>query len=132
LNGTEPGTGAAGGLGFGVAMFLGGQLRPGALTVLDLIGFDKLAHDADLVLTGEGSFDQQTAEGKLISVLGKACGTADVAWWCLREALTTAWTSRELPRPLASRDMAPDARTTSIRPKRRCEPTRQRWRGWSW
>lgn len=79
LNGTEPGTGAAGGLGFGVAMFLGGQLRPGALTMLDLIGFAKLACGADLVLTGEGSFDQQTAEGKLISVLGKACGAADVA-----------------------------------------------------
>jgi len=75
---TAPGTGAAGGLGFGVAAFLGSALRPGAEAVLQLVGFDKLLSGTSLVLTGEGGFDTQTAEGKLIAALGAACLKADV------------------------------------------------------
>lgn len=73
LNGSEPFTGAAGGLGYGVAAFLGGTLQPGATAVLELLGFEKLLKDADLILTGEGSFDSQTAEGKLIAAIAPLC-----------------------------------------------------------
>jgi glycerate kinase len=75
--GLEPGSGAAGGLGYG-AMLLGGQLQAGAATVLELIGFEKQMAGVDLVLTGEGSYDEQTAEGKLVAALGQACGKARV------------------------------------------------------
>lgn len=59
-----PGAGAAGGLGYGLSL-IGGELTPGAETVLDSIGFTKAARDADLVITGEGRTDAQTATGKL-------------------------------------------------------------------
>mgnify|MGYP001187540167 CR=1 FL=1 len=72
-NGLEPGTGAAGGLGFGVYSLLGGELEPGADKVLELIGFRELLEGVDLVLTGEGSYDHQTKDGKLIAVLGEDC-----------------------------------------------------------
>ena len=58
-----PGAGAAGGLGAALAA-LGAHLVPGAATVLDLLGFDRLLADCDLVVTGEGQVDVTTAEGK--------------------------------------------------------------------
>jgi len=59
-----PGAGAAGGLGFGVMAFLGGELRPGVDLLLDCAGFDTLLEGADLVITGEGRMDAQTLQGK--------------------------------------------------------------------
>jgi glycerate kinase len=58
-----PGAGAGGGLGAAFAA-LGGELCDGAALVLDAIGFDELARDADLVVTGEGTVDATTLEGK--------------------------------------------------------------------
>ena len=58
-----PGAGAAGGLGAAL-LALGAQLKPGIETILDLTGFDNLARQADLIVTGEGSLDGQTAAGK--------------------------------------------------------------------
>lgn len=58
-----PGAGAAGGLGAAL-LALGAELRSGVETVLDLIGFDERVHDADLVITGEGNMDEQSAAGK--------------------------------------------------------------------
>lgn len=59
-----PGAGAAGGLGAGLTAFLGVTLRRGVELVCDTIGFDAYVKDADLVLTGEGRLDFQTAYGK--------------------------------------------------------------------
>ncbi len=59
-----PGGGAAGGLGAGLHAFLGAVLRPGVDVVLDLVGLDEKLEGADLVLTGEGQVDFQTAFGK--------------------------------------------------------------------
>lgn len=78
LKGTEPGTGSAGGLGFGIAGLLGGTLQPGADAVLDLLNFTGLLAQTDLVITGEGSFDHQTAEGKLIAAVASRCHVARV------------------------------------------------------
>lgn len=58
-----PGAGAAGGLGAAL-LALGAELRSGVETVLDLIGFDEHVRDADLVITGEGNMDEQSAAGK--------------------------------------------------------------------
>jgi glycerate 2-kinase len=58
-----PGAGAAGGLGAALAS-LGGELVEGSELVLDLIGFDERARRADLVVTGEGTVDRSTFEGK--------------------------------------------------------------------
>ena len=58
-----PGAGAAGGLGAAL-LALGAELRSGVETVLDLVGFDERVSDVDLVITGEGNMDEQSAAGK--------------------------------------------------------------------
>ncbi|BCS52579.1 glycerate kinase [Geobacter sp. SVR] len=60
---TRPGAGAAGGMGAAL-LALGGRLRPGIDIVLDAVGFEAIARDADLIITGEGRIDGQTAGGK--------------------------------------------------------------------
>ncbi len=59
-----PGAGAAGGMGAGVMAFLNGTLTPGVELLLDAAGFDSMLEAADLVITGEGRMDRQTAHGK--------------------------------------------------------------------
>lgn len=59
-----PGAGAAGGLGAGLLFFTNAKLRPGVEIVLETTGFDGLVAEADLVITGEGRTDFQTAFGK--------------------------------------------------------------------
>lgn len=67
-NGTDyaktPGAGAAGGLGFAFLSFLSGELLPGIELVLNAVEMDKAMEGADLVFTGEGRLDYQTAMGK--------------------------------------------------------------------
>lgn len=76
----QPGAGAAGGLGYGAVAFLGARLRRGIEIVLDLTGFDAAARQADLIITGEGHLDGQSAQGKLIQGLcGRAQGTPVIA-----------------------------------------------------
>lgn len=58
-----PGAGAAGGLGAAL-LALGAELRSGVETVLDLVEFDERVRDVDLVITGEGNMDEQSAAGK--------------------------------------------------------------------
>jgi glycerate kinase len=59
-----PGAGAAGGLGAGLLFFTSARLRPGVSIVLEATRFTELVRSADLVLTGEGRTDAQTAMGK--------------------------------------------------------------------
>lgn len=61
-----PGAGAAGGLGAGLAAFLNADLRSGIDMVLDAVAFDRILTRVDLVITGEGRLDEQTAHGKAI------------------------------------------------------------------
>ena len=60
-----PGAGAAGGLGFGLMTFCNAQIRSGIHSVLDMVRFEELVKDADLVITGEGAIDHQTLFGKV-------------------------------------------------------------------
>jgi glycerate kinase len=61
-----PGAGAAGGLGAGLMAFLNAQLTSGIEAVLKACGFDEIIRDANLILTGEGKIDEQSAMGKTI------------------------------------------------------------------
>jgi len=72
-----PGAGAAGGLGAALAA-LGAELVPGAAAVLDLLGFDQLLAECDLVVTGEGQVDATTAEGKAAEEIASRCVAAGV------------------------------------------------------
>src|ERR1700730_640617 len=60
----QPGAGAAGGLGFGLMSFCGAAIRPGFDVVAEAVGLESKIKDVDLVITGEGSLDRQTLEGK--------------------------------------------------------------------
>ena len=59
----SPGAGAAGGIGYG-ALLVGARFRPGIDVMLDVLGFAPALEWADLVITGEGSLDEQTLHGK--------------------------------------------------------------------
>lgn len=67
------GAGAAGGLGAALCVFLHANLKSGIETVLDLIDFDTLLEGTDLVITGEGRIDWQSAFGKVPSGIGMRC-----------------------------------------------------------
>lgn len=67
-----PGAGAAGGIGFALAV-LGGRVVPGAQVVAEAVDLDGAVRDSDVVVTGEGSLDWQSLHGKVVSaVAGRA------------------------------------------------------------
>ena len=68
-----PGSGAAGGLGTALMVFLNGTLKSGIETVLDLVDFDEHLKDVDIVVTGEGATDWQSVFGKVMQGVGVHC-----------------------------------------------------------
>jgi glycerate kinase len=60
----KPGAGAAGGLGFGLMSFCAATIRPGFDVVAEAVGLESKMKEVDIVITGEGSLDRQTLEGK--------------------------------------------------------------------
>ncbi|MDQ0407322.1 glycerate kinase [Streptomyces sp. DSM 40167] len=77
----SPGAGAAGGIGYG-ALLLGARFRPGIEVMLDVLGFAPALERADLVITGEGSLDEQTLHGKApagVAAAARAAGKEVVA-----------------------------------------------------
>nr|WP_328808105.1 glycerate kinase [Nonomuraea antri] len=73
-----PGAGAAGGVGFAALAFLHAEIRPGIEYLLDLLGFGELVKDARLVITGEGSLDEQSLRGKAPVGVAQAAAKAGV------------------------------------------------------
>lgn len=71
-----PGAGAAGGIGYG-ALLLGARFRPGIEVMLDVLGFASALERADLVITGEGSLDEQTLHGKAPAGVAAAARAVD-------------------------------------------------------
>jgi glycerate kinase len=74
-NAIAPGTGAAGGVGFGLRTW-GAILRPGAEVVGELVGLPLAITSAALVITGEGRFDGQSASGKAPAWVGALAADA--------------------------------------------------------
>ncbi|MDQ2722033.1 MAG: glycerate kinase [Actinomycetota bacterium] len=76
------GAGAAGGVGFAALALLDADLRPGTELVFDLVGFHQQLAGAALVITGEGSLDEQTLHGKApvgVALAARAIGVPVVA-----------------------------------------------------
>jgi glycerate kinase len=73
-----PGAGAAGGTGAGLVAFLDAELVPGAPLVVEAAGFDAQLQGADLVITGEGRVDEQTAYGKAPGEVARRAHAAGV------------------------------------------------------
>jgi glycerate kinase len=76
--GEAPGDGAAGGLGYGLRVFAGATRRRGIDFVLEAVAFDARLNGADLVLTGEGRLDAQSAAGKVVSGVASKCAALGI------------------------------------------------------
>jgi glycerate 2-kinase len=92
-----PGSGAAGGLGFGLACALDATFAPGAATVADLQGVPAALDGADLVVTGEGRLDATSTEGTVVGYVtevaaARGIGVAVVAGAVEDDALTAIGT----------------------------------------
>ena len=83
----QNGDGAAGGVGAALRICLNAKMESGALLVMKHAGFFTHLKDADLVITGEGQTDGQTAGGKLCSVVARVCRKAGVPAALLSGAL---------------------------------------------
>ncbi|MDR3671099.1 MAG: glycerate kinase [Holophaga sp.] len=83
----RPGAGAAGGLGAGLLWFTPAKLRPGVEIVLEATGFEAMVTGADLVITGEGRTDAQTAMGKAPVGVAAVAGRHQVPVVCLSGGL---------------------------------------------
>ena len=84
---TIPGLGAAGGLALPLKAFASAEMVPGANMVMEITGLYEALANADLVLTGEGATDDQTAYGKVVSAIAAAASAKQVPVVCLSGAL---------------------------------------------
>ena len=82
-----PGAGAAGGVGYTMKHYFGSTIQSGIEVLLDMMDFSSLVQESDIVITGEGSFDDQSLYGKVISGIWKyhpkrlivLCGKSDLS-----------------------------------------------------
>ncbi|MET8329967.1 glycerate kinase [Streptomyces sp. NPDC005181] len=106
-----PGAGAAGGIGYGALVTLGARFRPGIEVMLDVLGFAPALARATLVITGEGSLDEQTLHGKApagVAAAARAAGLEVVAV-CGRLALPPEALGRAgIRRAYALTELEPD------------------------
>lgn len=84
---TVPGAGAAGGLGAGLLAFTSCEIQSGIETVLALLKFDELLADTDIVITGEGRMDAQSAFGKVIAGVAAHCKSQNIPCLALAGSL---------------------------------------------
>lgn len=82
------GAGAAGGLGYAFMQYLGASTCSGADLLLDLVDFDRIMADADIVVTGEGSADRQTLMGKLPERILRRAQRQGIPVWLIAGRVT--------------------------------------------
>ncbi|MGW6745333.1 glycerate kinase [Streptomyces sp. NPDC055025] len=107
----SPGAGAAGGIGYGALVGLGAGFRPGIEVMLDVLGFASALSRATLVITGEGSLDEQTLHGKAPAGVAAAARARniEVIAVCGRLALPPEALGRAgIRRAYALTDLEPD------------------------
>lgn len=86
-----PGSGAAGGLGAALSLFLGASMVSGAHEILALSRFDEKIQKADLVITGEGRSDAQSGEGKITGVIAGECRKWNIPCVVISGSLGKGW-----------------------------------------
>ena len=104
----QEGAGAAGGLGYAFLQYMHADCKPGIELLLDTIKFREIVHDADLVITGEGSADRQTLMGKLPMGILKQSGRVPVCLIAgrIRERLRVGEHSSEIRQELLNAGFA--------------------------
>lgn len=93
LTAESPGMGAAGGLGFGLHLAAGAELRPGSDAVAETIGLDEKLLGADVCFTGEGRFDATSLGGKVAIAVARRCNAAGVPCFILAGSVQTGLTT---------------------------------------
>ncbi len=88
-----PGAGAAGGLGAGLIAYLGATIRPGIDVIAEAVRLAERIRGADLVLTGEGRLDRQTAFGKTVAGVARIARAEGVPVIVVPGALGDGWES---------------------------------------
>lgn len=123
-----PGAGAAGGMGAGMAAFLGSKLNMGIEVVLDMVHFNDIARGAKLILTGEGRLDGESLCGKVVDGVAGRAGP-----WGYRRRLLSEVSEKELTESMKKgfrpsfpsiKDLRIFRRAVSIRKK----TSRLRWK----
>lgn len=95
----DPGTGAAGGLGYGLRCFFGARLLPGFALFAQAARLAEHLKEADLVITGEGAIDESTRMGKGVGEIARLCRAQGIP--CLGLAGGTPWADGSPRRPFA-------------------------------
>jgi glycerate kinase len=93
----SPGSGAAGGLGFGLKVFCGGRFRSGGEIFIEFSGLEKRIRETDLVITAEGALDRQSLMGKGVGLVAGLAAQAGKPCLCLAGSL--ALDAQALPWP---------------------------------
>ncbi|WP_374984977.1 glycerate kinase [Streptomyces fradiae] len=107
----SPGAGGAGGVGYGALVGLGAVFRPGIALMLDILGFHEALGRATLVITGEGSLDEQTLHGKApagVAAAARAAGVEVVAVCGRLELTPQALRRAGISRAYPLTDLEPD------------------------
>lgn len=99
---SEPGTGAAGGMGAMLSALLGAKLMSGAEAVLEAVRFNELLAEADFVLTGEGRFDSTSINsGKAVGTVIRYAKERDVPVFVLSGSIGEDVNMSEMPQNIA-------------------------------
>lgn len=117
----HPGAGAAGGTGFAAMAALGAKQRRGIDVVLDFVDFPNALRHADLVITGEGSLDEQSLQGKTPVGVGQAAVQHDIPVYavCGRSLLTAQQaTQAGIDKVFALSDLEADPSVSMSQPHR--------------
>lgn len=86
----NPGSGAAGGVGYSLKTYLNAKVLSGIDYLLDLIKYDEIYKDYDLIITGEGKIDSQSMQGKVISSIIKRTKERNIVLVCAINELQTS------------------------------------------
>ena len=108
----EPGAGAAGGLGYGLKAFAGGEFKSGAAIFAELAGLEEKIRQADWVLTGEGALDEQSRMGKGTGFVADLAARAGKRCLCLAGRLAPDFPESPWP-GFAAWAIVPDVATES-------------------
>ena len=111
-----PGSGAAGGLGFGLAAFLGAELEAGSDLFARQVDLRARLRNTDLVVTGEGAIDASSLMGKGVGRIARECGERGIPCIGLAgKVISNASLTRTFDRVASMTDLA-SARQTTAKP----------------
>lgn len=113
-----PGSGAAGGTAYGLANLWGAKIESGAGYLFDLLGIKPQIVIADLIITGEGSLDSQSWDGKVIGALTDIAERNEARLWAIVGSDKSSEKSTRLERVLSLSELAGSTEQAIANPKK--------------